>query len=334
MDVTVLAANLSLSTVEAANTGGYKSVIPGTEVFHDRVRTFSTARYSTGAQVGDRIYLIGDLHRRLINNAWWSLIAVLHIPTSSWQWIFCEGAVVRGGQVFLYKDALYMYGDTYRRTPTDFSKFDLTLEEWSDFRVSGRKPHSRSFFSGHFLEERDEFMVFGGSSQGVPRNDIHLFKMIGQSWVQPKVKGNGPSARWQHGSCVHKGVFYCYGGWGNAARLGNGLYLLHFGAKDSVSWSQAVLSRNLPPISSFAMFPFNNLLLFFGGRKSGQGYSHGLSCYNPATGKVKHLIMDQTPNESSHGDLVVRINNGREAIIFGGKRGLNTYILVAAIDKT
>ena len=331
MSISIPSANIVLSKVELANSTGFtqevaKRGLPG-------LTGLTSARYSSGAQVGDKIYVVGRFCQRIIAGVRWSAIAALHIATSEWKWIFCEGTVSASCRMFLYNDSLYSYGlaNWKGAASKDLSRFDLALEEWSDLNTYGQKPERRAYCSGHFLENRDEFLVFGGKAKGRKVNDIYLLRVLSRTWIRPKVKGNPPEPRWQHGSCVYKGVFYCCGGWGDRHRLNDGIFLLHFESGHQVIWSHVVLANAFVGVSSVALFPFANVLLLFGGRQRDFEF-HSLSCYDPSAEKFTKLLNEQAFGVSTYGNETILIDNGRKVIILGGTNELDSYIRVSTLE--
>lgn len=283
-------------------------------------------RYSAVEQVGHYFYAYGSLSYRIGPSSRWAVIAVLDFPQKMWRWIYCPGCGLQGSKVFLYNDALYMFGarDWQGKVSREMSKFDLMEESWSYALSSGEKPVNRSYFSGHFMEYRNQFMIFGGTADKLI-NEVNLLQMPECRWIKPVVKGNPPAGRWQHGSCIYKGVFYCYGGWGRRSRLDDGLYLLHFGHTDIVTWSKPkTMPEDFTPMSSFAFVPFGDVLLMCGGYSG--TYLHYLSVFDLATGEFSHVEGEADNPELGFGAAVLPIHNGRALFILGGTAHFSSYI--------
>ena len=281
------------------------------------------ARYSCAERVGRYVYVFGHLCSSYKDGKKWSVVAVLDIPMKTWRWIFCPSAGVQGSAVFLYEDALYMFGhqDWRGKTSRELSKFDLILEKWSYSYSTGEKPSNRSYFSGHFLEREKRFLVFGGTSAGI-RNDVHLLQLPEHKWLPLVIKGRPPDARWQHGSCVHNGVFYCYGGWGPTSRYSDGLHILRFSRGGIATWSNAGTNADsFTPLSSFALVPFGNKLFFCGGY--GRDTLHQLSVYDPTTDTFSQLGQKPGDRKLGFGTRVVTVETDRSLLIFGGHAQLD-----------
>ena len=282
--------------------------------------------YSDAEQVGRYIYVVGKLGNTVVNGFHWSVVAVLDIPTKSWRWIYGPGAFLQGSKIFLFEDALYAFGhrDWKDGVSKDLSVFDLILGEWSFANSTGPRSDHRSYFSGHFLEDRSQFLVFGGISGGV-RSDVYLVQMPHCRWIQPVVKGRPPAGRWQHGSCVHNGVFYCYGGWKAYGRHKDGLFLLHIGPQNLVTWSKPNLAtESCMRLSSFSFVPFCGRLLLCGGY--GPTGFHQVSMYEPATGELSVLRNNPQDEQFGHGAVVLPIESGSALLILGGRGELDYYL--------
>ena len=276
-------------------------------------------RYSCAERVGRYVYVFGHLCSSLKDGERWSVVAVLDFPMKTWRWIFCPGSGFQGSAIFLYEDALYMFGhrDWQGMSSRELSKFDLIFEKWSYAYSTGSKPGNRSYFSGHFLEREKRFLVFGGTSAGI-RNDIYLLQLPEHKWLPLVIKGRPPDARWQHGSCVHRGVFYCYGGWGYDARFNDGLHVLRFSRGGVATWSTAGTNADsFTPLSSFSIVPFASKLFLCGGY--GRDTLHQLSVYDPATDMFYELGEKPGDDMLGFGTSVVTAENDRALLIFGGQ---------------
>ena len=279
-------------------------------------------RYICAEKVGRYIYLLGPLCSRSGTGERWTVVAALDFPRKTWRWIFCPGDVGQGSAIFLYEDALYMFGirDWRGNSSREMSKFDLIFEKWSYAGTTGEKPANRSYFSGHFLEQEKRFLVFGGTYRGM-RNDVHLLQMPQRRWLPLVIKGRPPEPRWQHGSCVHNGVFYCYGGWGHTRRYNDGLHVLRF-SQGVATWSTAGTNADsFTPLSSYSLVPFGNKLLFCGGY--GRDILHQLSVYDPATDMFTELGKKPGDRKLGFGISVVTAETDRSLLIFGGHAQLD-----------
>lgn len=118
------------------------------------------------------------------------------------------------------------------------------------------------------LGKRKQFLVYGATS-GIIEDGIFLCNMPTQKWVKASVKGTPPEPWYDHGSCRHKAVLYCYcgvTGVGETSRLQDGLFALHFGSGDVGTWSKVKANRRgFGPLSSFSLCPFHDALVLYGG---------------------------------------------------------------------
>ena len=291
------------------------------------------ARYSCAERVGRYVYVLGHLCATSEAGERWSVVAVLDFPRKTWRWIFCPGGVFQGSAVFLYEDALYMFGirDWRGDSSRELSKFDLIFERWSYAYSTGEKPMNRSYFSGHFLEREKRFLVFGGTSDGI-RNDVHLLQFPEHKWLPLVIKGRPPDGRWQHGSCVHNGVFYCYGGWGYASRYNDGLHVLRFSRGGVATWSTAGTNADsFTPVSSFSLVPFANKLFLCGGY--GRVTLHQLSVYDPATDMFSELGQKPGDDKLGFGTSVATVETDRALWIFGGHAQLDYCVQLTLHDE-
>ena len=292
-----------------------------------RPRQVTDARYCAAALVGHRIYVTGRICTVNRLHACSSVVAILDLPRSTWRWIYCKVPGPIGCSMFLYDDTLYRFGGRANLDylPPELSRFDLVEEMWSSCYTTGTKPVRRSYFSGHFIENRGRFLVFGGIGPGGFKSDVSLLQMPECLWIQPKVIGNPPSKRQQHGSCVVNDVFYCYGGWGPGGRIGGPLFLLHLEYGNTVTWSQAKTNaEDFIPLSSFSFLRSEDKLLILGGNQGNR--FHHLSIYKLRTRRFEHCRDTQKTEPFWYGNAAVPIENGREFVILGGDNRLDCYL--------
>lgn len=286
----------------------------------DALDTFSD--FLPAELVGHRIYLYGCGSRRGLHGPL-CFIAVLDTRRKEWKWLQNDGLNRSEGQIFLYSDSIYHFGWRDWRDPetAKLSRFDLALEEWSCCHASGDAPMFREYSSGHFIEAKTKsmFVVFGGTADQ-PSNDVHLLNLSQLTWTQPEVKGTPPRPRFDHGSCVHNGALYCYGGYGNnMSLLNDGLYILHFGLRNTVTWSKLVSNaESLGPLAKFSMISFHETLLIFGGEREGD--LHQVTMFDPA---IKQFAQVKFAKDWTHEEVrlnAVSIECGREiALVTAGR---------------
>lgn len=288
-------------------------------------------RYSSVALVGRYLYVVGKLCKLQMQGETYAVVAVLDTLANSWRWIPGKGPGFQHSCVFLYKDALYWFGkeEWLPIASTNVSRFDLALEQWEVWDTSGGGPSHRSCFSGHFIEHIQKFVVFGGYiTHRNKANDVHLLDMESRRWIEPVVKGRRPEARWKHASCVHKGVVYCYGGWGvGGVAPRDGLFMLHFNLGNSVTWSNPKTNHaHLAMIDSCAFIPFGDVLLICGGYAFTR--DHWVTEYNPTRNQFRKVRCSREHIIGS-GAVGVSLDRGRKIILIGAY-GTTSYICLTA----
>ena len=321
--------NLTANGVSPAQTKTLSQF--GTQVGRVWVNS-SDPRYSVTERVGHFIYVVGRLGLHRKDEKRWAVVGILDIRKSSWTWLPREGPGYQEGCMCMFGDALYWFGpgDWQHRPTGDVSRFDLVLHEWSHCCSIGDRPDNRKSATAHLLEEREQFLLFGGQTvQGSMRSDLHLFHIPSRKWQRPDVKGRPPAKRWQHGSCVDRGVFYCYGGWGQTGRCVDGLYCMEFKGNTAI-WSQPQTNHTMVgPLSSFKFMPFNGVLLLCGGLPRGEAK---VTQYDPRKREFKEvsLTMGRNVTKLGYGIGAVEIDAGRSIALFGGSNTLNRYIVLRA----
>ena len=297
----------------------------------------TATRYCAVAQVGHRIYVTGKIGVQRLGDTTFAVIAVLDIVRSEWTWIRRRGPGYQEGCIFLLADGLYWFGpgDWQNSRSGDMSRFDLATEEWAFCHSTGQMPEHRRCFSGHFMEERWQFILFGGQKLNyTAQNDVYLMDLPQCHWVKPTVKGRAPTERWQHGSCVYNGVFYCYGGWSPGGRSREGLFLLHFVGKHSVVWSNPQTNaETVGPLSSFALVPWRGSLYLCGGVNY-EG-DQKITQYDVEK-RTFSALEAAVGNDLSlgFGTVGISIDGGRAVALFGGQNDVQAYLRLTALGET
>ena len=292
---------------------------------------FQAPQYASMSRVGPFLYMAGTIceqvfpHRRSSN-----VIALLDVVLEEWRWIPYDGSFAQGAGMFLFEDSLYSLGpmDWMRDATGNISRFDLALEEWSYCHTLGEGPGPRAYFSGHFIEPLRRFVVFGGLGTA-DMNDVHLLDIPEWSWCKAKAKGAAPQGRFQHGSCIYKGIIYIYGGWTEGARCNDELYLLEVGKGKSVRWSSPQTNAmGFGTRSSFAFIPLGRVLLLCGGF-SNMG-AENLSFYDPDIREFKDVELgDELLSHFGSGSCAISIEDGGAIALFGGLSHLRSYTRIS-----
>ena len=285
------------------------------------LRTTTYMQYCAAVRVGPFMYVAGIIGKQYrANEMTTSMMGVLDIEQRVWQWIRYVGSFEQGSGMFLYKDSLYSLGkrDHTGAESGKLSRFDLALNEWSYCHTKGPGPGSISYFSGHFLEPLSRYVVFGGYGNRLA-NGVYLLDIPEFLWSEALIKGTPPMGRFQHGSCVHKGVIYIYGGWHNGSRCDDGLFLLKVGRGRTATWSSPrTNAAAFGGRSSFVFTSVGRILLLSGGY-----WQHGLAglaCYDPDLKEFKTVNLSTDLREAiGSGACGVHVDNGQSIAILGGR---------------
>ena len=295
------------------------------------VGSVTMPQHSASARVGAFLYIGGhyglqhDENRKAC-----SVLGVLNLQLRMWEWIPFNGYFGQGSKMFLLEDSLFCFGprDFRSQRSGSLSRFDLALKEWSLYETVGEKPGTRSYFSGDFLETLNRYVVFGGYGRS-NQNEVYILDMPTRRWFKAVARGTPPSGRFQHGSCVHKGVVYMFGGWGNGARHRDELYLLKVGRGQTVSWSSPRTNAlEFGPRSSFAFISFGRVLLLCGGFNDA-GFA-GLAFYDPDLGEFNEADMGPVANHSlGSGAVATHFTDGRSIAVLGGLSKVDHFMRIS-----
>ena len=234
----------------------------------------SDFNYSAVERVGHFLVLPGSLERRIGNRC---ALMILNIVTNKWRKVVTQGKLTK---IFLHDDKLLSFGAPELSTfaDTEFavtSEYDFLLQEMTVNKVEGTAPPPRNFSTSGLIAHKVEskVVIFGGMITGVElpyqhrvlTNEVLLFDVQHKRWLEPIVKGTPPRERWLHTSCVHMGLFYCYGGRDYANNwLQDGIFVLHLAPGNVTTWSSLKSSGiDRVPASFCNMLLFENTILFF-----------------------------------------------------------------------
>ena len=129
----------------------------------------------------------------------------------------------------LCRDRLLLYGGLLEQglSVADGAQFafDLCTQTWSrDFH---RISPGRCF--GHtadYVEATDEVVLFGGRVDETYRNEVYILNVERMRWTLIFARGEPPSPRYRHSSCVSKGRLFVFGGRAKKNKPFNDLYEL------------------------------------------------------------------------------------------------------------
>eukprot|EP00112_Aurelia_sp_Birch-Aquarium-sp1_P017489 Seg406.3 transcript_id=Seg406.3/GoldUCD/mRNA.D3Y31 product="RING finger protein B" protein_id=Seg406.3/GoldUCD/D3Y31 len=184
---------------------------------------------------------------------------------NSWARIEDEsnGASRRMGHTATYDEKsrqMYVFGGSKnKKWYSDIHTLDTETMTWNSIEVTGKAP-VRAYHSCTVVNE--ELLIFGGvfpNPDPIPdgcSNDVHFFSTVSNSWYQPIVSGEKPTARSGHSACLIDGLLYIFGGW-DAPTCFNDLWTLDIGlmsfkkvettgqVPSPRSWHGAALSSDL-----------------------------------------------------------------------------------------
>ena len=251
------------------------------------------------------------------------------------------GPCTTHGRCFLYRDLIVwlgqkdFIGESTRAQSIYVSAYDILLKEWSNFPTAGSPPPDLTGFSGDFMEDRNMFIIFGGEKMpNMFTNDVHLLDVERKKWIQPVVKGKSPEARCWHGTCVHNGVMYCYGGVSEySRRLSDGVFALHLSTNNVVTWSKPkMLLGEVSPfhLSSFVILPYQGKLILLGGR--GDDAGSGLRMYDPKSCKMSRIRPKLGTKHSGYGYGIsaIPLRGGDAVAVFGKNGSCKSYDRISA----
>ena len=247
------------------------------------------------------------------------------------------------GKGFLYEDKIIWAGSSdasgNRTEQLNLSMYDLARNEWSNCPTTGFPPAGLEGFSGDFIQQRKRFVVFGGKKpRSLCISDVvlTLLDVETKRWIHPVVKGEMPSNRSHHGSCVHKGQIYFYGGIG-CGRYGDGIRILQLSSRDIATWSKPkiVFDGIIPfQLHSFALVPFQGVLLFCGGVDKSITGIQTLRIYDPQTGKLSAVSPKAQDEFKSYGIglSAFPLVNGEAVGVFGSSRNCESYLKLSCVE--
>ena len=109
---------------------------------------------------------------------------------------------------------------------------------------SGEIPSGRKAFSMDFIPNRDECVLFGGSTIQGTSSELFALKTDTMLWYKPKSKGSSPGKVERHATCVVGDSVYLFGGY-YSGYANNALYVLKC-SNDVFEWSSPVTTGLTP----------------------------------------------------------------------------------------
>ena len=292
----------------------------------------ASMRYCNAELVGHLVYVLGRVSVNL--RSFLHLIAILDTNLSEWRWVRLTDLPSGGSGMFLYNDALLWFYRSPRQKDLSWEmrKFDLLLEQYSVAQTYGNFPENRSGFAAHFLPEWNYHLVFGGKSVRRPLalNDVHLLDVQSSIWIRPKVTGQRPTPGHRHGTCIHRGALFCFGGRGAYPEVRDGIFILRFHSRKAGTWSKPrVTGDNIGPRSSLSLVSYQGVILLCGGVPRQQDMK--LQAYDPVSFTFKQLEHDQLVKSIGYGAAAVPIFGGKSIAFFGGQNQVSYYVRLSLV---
>lgn len=243
---------------------------------------------------------------------------------NSWQKVETSTHDLVHGRVaaaFLLDDNLLVYVRSRQTKRYNLVSINtVLLREWRNvYQLS--QPHPGYGAAGCFVEERKEAVVLGGSNN--PEFEVHIFSFAKSLWYCPHVRGEPPSARWEHAICSNGFRVFVFGGI-QATQDPAELLDLHILTIRGVSfsWSSPCIAGYVPPNRSFTRATCGpNRVFVFGGYKELDKldvYEIDKSVWREAGGKRKTngipYNTQWTSGTADHG----AVQSMKELWIFGG----------------
>lgn len=286
-------------------------------------------------RVGHFIYFPGYWNFSMSSAA---AVLILDLHTKVWRSAEMDGPCFTYGRGFLQGDVMMWLGninqDRQKTTTMSLSAFDMLLETWFDRPTKGSPPSKRVQFSGELLEEFSRFLVYAGRDDyDNVLDDFHLLNTESMTWVKPTVKGTPPPGRYNICSCVHRSVYYCYGGQGvnEAFDFTNKIHVLKLSKHDVATWSEPRLVQNGTRLNRMAfssMVSVKGILLLC---KIGTEEPHGLRVYCPESCTLEEVDLSTTLGFSVDdvGLSSLPLENAGVIGVFGKHFTLGSYVRIS-----
>ena len=301
-----------------------------------RLERYPNVKDRNAIRIGHKVYHPGSIFANGRNE---TAVVILDIHTNVWRLVHGTGPGAYPGRGVLYKDNILWWGRENAEGKVakemSLSRFDLLTEEWSNCQTLGYAPCRRFQYSFDFVESRRRGIVFGGKDRlNNNLNDVHLLDVEKHRWTQPVIKGTPPSGRYGHGSCVHDGVFYCFGGHNVGGSFGHGVFLLEFESSNVGAWSVPGIPYGLPRMTSFAMIHVQGLILIFGGYSSASLFVYDTNKGIMRKPKVRipgsfYQSASGIADGNSSGVSAVCLEKDRVVGIFGKSGNCRSYLRIS-----
>ena len=128
-----------------------------------------------------------------------------------------SGPYVRFHACVHYIDGLYLCGGEDLNsvvTNGDVYKLDLVTMEWNPCNTRGKRPPLLYFHTAELVECYHRMVIFGGLDHETEkaRNDVWAVDLDTSAFLELRVTGRVPHARYRHSSCSLRDLVFVWGG--------------------------------------------------------------------------------------------------------------------------
>eukprot|EP00026_Physarum_polycephalum_P007179 Phypoly_transcript_07236.p1 GENE.Phypoly_transcript_07236~~Phypoly_transcript_07236.p1 ORF type:complete len:476 (+),score=58.91 Phypoly_transcript_07236:50-1477(+) len=137
------------------------------------------------------------------------------------------------------------------------------MHSW-DLLVTNGCPIGRH---GHtMVSYKNKLYMFGGHNGITATNELHIYDLVKNMWVEGSTSGTAPSPRFSHSAAIVNGKLYIFGG----SRLLETADDLHALDLETLIWTQPTTSGSAPgPRCAHSAFTSGSKMIIFGGMDSG-----------------------------------------------------------------
>jgi len=186
-------------------------------------------------------------------------------------------------------------------------------------------PTSRAYHTANVMQNRT-VVVFGGSADGGPRNDVWVLDTVAKLWALQPTSGEPPMPRFGHSAVLLGPLLYIFGGTNETAVL-NDMWTLN---TENWTWTEVLTGGVTPDARAFhsSVVYKRHQLLVYGGTNLVQTYGD-LCGFNTSTQKWSTLQPVNGENQPQarmgHRSLIC----GNQLFIHAGSNGTQAFTDVA-----
>ena len=230
---------------------------------------------SSATLIGHYIWVIGGLNGE-------RSFFLLNVISKEWKPMTLAGVSMSKGLLHsasLYQDKIYLFGleiknrsrwsDASNVKTAELFVLDPVLEELREIRTFGgdQRPYAKQAHSTDICERLGVLALFGGAPAQTS-NQLWILNLASWTWTVPKAKGQAPSPRERHASCIIDTVLYIYHGQiphGLMAR--DGLFMIDLSRQNCLVWKKLDLQGSgvTGRVGPALVYVGSGRLIIFGG---------------------------------------------------------------------